>query len=243
MSAPTAPEKTALFATTRWSVVLAARDEADPAQALETLCRTYWPALYAYARRHGISPHDAEDVTQGFFAKLLEKDYLRAVQRERGPFRAFLQMAFKRFLSKERDRASAAQRGGGVPDLSLDFVTAEAGCADDGPQLAAEEVFERRWAMTVLENAMRGLREEFQAAGNAQQFEVLKTVLQVRQEGAGYKELAVALGISEGAARVATHRLRKRFRELFREQVAETVATHEEVDEEMRHLVSVLGRA
>jgi DNA-directed RNA polymerase specialized sigma24 family protein len=246
MSAPETPARTSLFATTRWSVVLAARGdgvERDAAGALETLCGTYWPALYAYARRHGYSPHDSEDATQGFFARLLEKDYLQAVQRERGPFRAFLQMAFSRFLSKERDRAGAAQRGGGVAHLSLDFPTAESICASDAPQLAADEVFELRWAMTVLETVMGRLREEFKGGGKLDEFEVLKVTLHAAKDGIGYAEIAASLGVSEGAARVAVHRLRKRFRELFREEVAQTVATHEEVDEELRHLAAVLARA
>jgi RNA polymerase sigma factor (sigma-70 family) len=245
MSAPETPARTALFATTRWSVILAARgDDAEcgATGALETLCRTYWPALYAYARRRGYSPHDSEDATQEFFARMLEKDYLQAVQRERGPFRAFLQMAFSRFLSKERDRAAALQRGGGARNLSLDFLTAESICAEDAPQLAADEVFERRWAMTVLETVMRRLREEFQIAGKLAEFEALKATLHAPKDGIGYAEIAGALGIAEGAARVAAHRLRKRFRELFRNEVAQTVATHEEADEEMRHLVSVLAR-
>src|SRR5881396_2159423 len=137
MSSLIPPRANALFATTRWSIVLAARDRINRSDALEALCKTYWPALYAYARRQGHSPQDAEDATQGFFERLLEKDYLQAVQRERGPFRAFLQMAFKRFLSKERDKARATQRGGSAPHLSLDFATAEAVCAD-APQLAAD---------------------------------------------------------------------------------------------------------
>ena len=231
-----------LFATTRWSVVLAAQSAGtdDQANALETLCRTYWPALYGYARRQGHAPPDAEDATQAFFSRLLEKNYLRAVQRERGPFRAFLQMAFKRFLSKERDKTGAALRGGGAIHLSLDFNMAEAVCAEDAPHLAADEVFERRWAMTVLENVMRRLRGEFRTAGKEHEFETLKTVLHATRDGVGYTELGAALGTPEGAARVAAHRLRKRFRELFREEVAQTVATHEEVEEEMRHLISIL---
>jgi RNA polymerase sigma-70 factor (ECF subfamily) len=232
-----------LFATTRWSKVLAAQDGSRRTEALDALGKTYWPALYAYARRRGLSPHDAEDATQEFFARLLEKDYLRVVERERGPFRAFLQMAFKRFLGKERERAAAARRGGGAPHLSLDFTTAEAVCADDAPQLAADEVFERRWAMTVLDAVMRALREEFRAAGKEKEFETLKTVLDAPKDGAGFAELAPRVGTSEGAARVAAHRLRKRFRDLFREKVADTVASREDVEEEMRHLVAVLARA
>jgi RNA polymerase sigma factor (sigma-70 family) len=206
------------------------------------LCRVYWPALYAYARRHGYTPHDAEDATQGFFARLLEKDYLQAVQRERGPFRAFLQMAFKRFLAKEHDKAHALQRGGHATHLSLDFATAETACAGDALQLAADEVFERRWALTVLESVMRALREEFRTVGKERDFEILKSVLNAPKEGVGYGELAAALGLSDGAARVAAHRMRKRFRELFRDEVAQTVAKREEVESEMRHLISVLAR-
>ena len=244
MSAPEIPEKFPLFATTRWSVVLAARDgdECDAAAAMETLCGTYWRALYAYARRHGLSAHDAEDATQAFFARLLEKEYLLAVQKERGPFRAFLQMAFKRFLAKERDRVGALRRGGGAVHLGFDFLEAETACANDSPQRAADEVFESRWAMTALAAAMAALRDEFRALGKEAEFDVLKVVLSAPKEGSPHAGVATALGISDGAARVAAHRLRKRFRELFRAEVAQTVASHENVNDEVRHLVSVLAR-
>jgi RNA polymerase sigma-70 factor (ECF subfamily) len=240
----TASAQPSFFATTRWSVVLAARDAVvgDAAAALETLCQTYWQALYCYARRHGCTPHDAEDVTQAFFARLLEKEYLRAVRPERGPFRAFLQMAFKRFLSKERDRASALQRGGGVVHVPFDALTAEQGYAEDPPHLAADETFERQWARTVLASVMRALREEWSAAGREQDFEILKNALSAPKGGIHYAEMAVALGTSDGAARVAAHRLRKRFRELFRLEVAQTVASGEDVEQEVHHLVSVLAR-
>jgi len=238
-------EKASFFATTRWSVVLAARDAVvgDAALALETLCKTYWRSLYGYARRHGFSPHDAEDVTQAFFARLLEKDYLQAVRRELGPFRAFLQMSFKRFLSKERDRASALQRGGGATHLPFDFVEAEIGYAEDAPNLPADDLFELRWAMTVLATVMRALREEFRAAGKESEFDVLKAALSAPKDGLRYAEMAAVMHSSEGAVRVAAHRLRKRFRELFRLEVAQTVAAHEDIDEEVGHLVSVLARA
>ncbi len=239
------PEKASLFARTRWSVVLAARDVVvgDAAAALETLCKTYWRSLYGYARRHGFSPHDAEDMTQAFFARLLEKEYLQAVRREVGPFRAFLQMAFKRFLSKERDRASALQRGGGAAHVSFDFPGAESAYAEDAPNLPADEIFELRWAMTVLATVMQALREEFRAAGKEAEFDVLKTALSAPKNGLRYAEMAAAIQSSEGAVRVAAHRLRKRFREVFRLEVAHTVAAHEDIDEEVRHLVSVLARA
>lgn len=245
MSDPDAPDKPAFFATTQWSVVLTARDgaERDAAGALEALCRTYWPTLYCYARRRGLAPSDAEDATQAFFARMLEKDYLKAVRRERGPFRAFLQMTFKRFLSKERDHASALRRGGGATHLSLDFPMAGMVCAEDAPQWAADEVFERRWALTVMETVMRALREEFRTAGKEADFEILKGTLNATKDGSDYATMATALGTSDGAVRVAAHRLRKRFRELFRIEVAQTVASHEDVDTELRHLVTVLAGA
>lgn len=239
------PESAQLFATTRWSVVLTARDgdAGDAAAALEHLCRTYWPSLYGYARRRGFSPHDAEDATQAFFARLLEKDYLQAVRRELGPFRAFLQMAFKRFLAKERDKAGALQRGGGCAHVPWDFSEAEIRYAQDAPHVPADEAFELQWAMTVLATVIQALREEFRAAGREKDFDVLKIALGVHKDGLRYDEMAAGIRASEGAARVAVHRLRKRFRELFRNEVAQTVAQQEGVDEELRHLVSVLARA
>jgi RNA polymerase sigma-70 factor (ECF subfamily) len=243
-SMPASSENPSFFATTRWSVVLAARNgvERDAVAAMETLCATYWRSLYAYARRRGLSAHDAEDATQGFFARLLEKDYLQAVERERGLFRAFLQMAFNRYLSKERDRQSAARRGGFATHLSLDFVAAESAfAANQATALPADELFELSWAKTVLETAMCSLREEFRATDRENEFDILKTVLQAPKDGIGYAHIAAQLGVPEGTARVAAHRLRKRFREVFREEVAQTVANHEDVGEEMRHLVAVLA--
>ena len=182
-------------------------------------------------------------MTQAFFARLLEKDYLQAVRRELGPFRAFLLMAFKRFLSKERERASALQRGGGAAHVPFDFIEAERGWAEDATNLPADEVFELRWAMTVLATVTQALREEFRAAGKEAEFDVLKAALSAPKDGLRYAEMAAAIQSSEGAVRVAAHRLRKRFRELFRLEVAQTVAAHEDIDEEVRHLVSVLARA
>lgn len=244
MTASQPQEKASIFATTRWSVVLAARDgdTPDAQQAMETLCRTYWRALYAYARRHDLSPHDAEDATQAFFTRLLEKEYLQAVRAERGPFRAFLQMAFKRFLAKERERATALRRGGEARALDLDFLEAEASCVQETPQLAADEVFELQWAMTALGATMTALREEFRAAGKECEFEVLKVTLSASKDGGNYGTLGAALDLSDGATRIAAHRLRKRFRELFRTEVAQTVASHEDVHEELQHLIAVLAR-
>src|SRR4051794_30788446 len=238
------PDPASIFATTRWSIVLAARDgdERDARRAMETLCTSYWRALYAYARRHGLAPHDAEDATQAFFARLLEKDYLQAVKAERGPFRAFLQMSFKRFLARERERGSALRRGGAAKHLPVDFLEAEAACAHDSPQLAADEVFESQWAMMTLAATMSALREEFRAAGKEREFDVLKATLSAPKEGSSYGQLGASLNLSEGAARIAAHRMRKRFRELFRAQVAETVTSHEDVGDELQHLIAVLAR-
>jgi RNA polymerase sigma-70 factor (ECF subfamily) len=231
--------------TTHWSVVLAARgDSATVArEALETLCRSYWYPLYAYARRMGQAPHDAEDLTQEFFARLLEKDWLLAAAPEKGRFRTFLLVALKRFMAKEWQRAGAQKRGGGRQHLSLDTTDAEQRYAGEPTEpWTAEDIYERRWAMTLLQQALEQLRAEFAEGGKEAEFECLKHWLSADRGGIPYAELAAELGHSEGAARVAVHRLRKRFRQLFREVIAATVAEGESVEEELRHLVAVLGR-
>lgn len=245
MSHPSNAGKEAFFATTRWSVVLTARDATtrNASAALETLCRIYWRPLYGYARRRGCSPHDAEDATQGFFATLLEKEYLQDVQRELGPFRAFLQMAFKRYLTKERERQHAQRRGGSAIHVSFDFIDAENRYTEDASGLPADELFERRWAMTILENVMRSLRADSCTAGKESEFNVLKSALSAPKDGIDYPQMAADLQSSEGAVRVAVHRLRKQFRKRFHEEVSHTVAQSEDVDEEVRHLVSVLARS
>ena len=237
------PTASPLFLTTRWSVVLAAQREtsADAAAALETLCRTYWYPLYAYVRRSGHEPHDAQDLTQEFFARLLAKDWLDAADRERGRFRSFLLVAMKRFLAKEWHRERALKRGGGVALVPLDTAEAEHRYAGE-PALAPDDIFERRWAMTLLEQGLERLGGEFAALGKARDFAVLKDCLTCARGDIGYDEVGAQLGMSPGAARVAVHRLRKRFREVFREIVLATVAGPEGVDEEMRHIAAVLGR-
>ena len=233
------------FATTRWTVVMAARDKASPesASALQALCTGYWPPLYAFVRRLGNSPQDAEDLTQEFFARLLQKDWLDAVERDRGRFRTFLIVAVKRFLANEWDKSRAARRGGGQAPVSLDAQFAEE-CylADSGPTLSADHLYERRWALTLLEQAMTRLRAEYESDGRAEDFARLKGHLTAGRGEIPYAEIAHELGASEGAARVAVHRLRKRFREVFRATVADTVSSAEEVDAEMRYVVEVLGR-
>jgi RNA polymerase sigma-70 factor (ECF subfamily) len=233
-----------VFVTTHWSVVVSARQKDSPesAAALETLCRTYWYPLYAYVRRQGHSPPDAQDLTQEFFARLLQKDYLKAAAREKGRFRTFLIVALKRFLANEWDRLRAQKRGGGQLPLSLDTDLAEERYRiEPASEASADRVFERRWALTLLERTMARLREEFAAAGRAREFDRLKGCLTAERGEISYAETAAALGMSDGAARVAVHRLRKRFREVFREEIAHTVSSPDEIEEEVRYLMSALA--
>jgi RNA polymerase sigma-70 factor (ECF subfamily) len=233
----------AVFVTTHWSVVLSARDKnsAGSDQALEELCRTYWYPLYAYVRRLGHSPADAEDLTQEFFSRLLRKDYLRLVTPERGRFRTFLLVALKRFLANEWDRLRAQKRGGGQRLASLDQAAEERYKIEPTDGLTPEKIYERRWAMTLLEQVLARLEQEFVAARKGEEFECLKACLTRDRDRIPYAEAAARLQISQGAARIAVHRLRKRFRELFRQEIAQTVAGPEEIDEEVGHLLAVLG--
>lgn len=233
-----------VFVTTHWSVVLSARKKHSPqsAAALETLCRTYWYPLYAYVRRQGHSPPDAQDLTQEFFARLLQKDYLKAAAREKGRFRTFLIVALKRFLANEWDRVRAQKRGGGQPLLSLDAEIAEERYRIEPVEGAtADRIYERRWALTLLDRTMTRLRQEFTAAGKAEEFKRLKACLTAERGDISYAEIAGALGQSEGTVRVVVHRLRKRFREIFREEIAHTVSSAEEIEEEVRYLMGVLA--
>ncbi len=247
MSTPdstTEPAPGARFIATRWTVVVSARDTGSPeaGAALDSLCQAYWYPLYAYARRLGQAPHDAQDLTQGFFARLLEMRWLEGADRDKGRFRSFLLTAFKRFLANEWDRARRLKRGGDVTHLPLDTALAESRYATEAAvKLPADRLFERRWALTLLGQTMARLRGEFEAAGRAAEFEQLKQFLTADKSTIAYADVARGLGSSEGAARVAVHRLRRRFREVFREQVAHTVAAAEDVDEELRHLLSALA--
>src|ERR1043166_8405191 len=234
----------ACFVTTRWSVVLAAQDKSSPdsAAALEALCRGYWYPLYAFVQSSGRSPHDAQDLTQEFFARLLSQDWLRVVLPEKGRFRTFLVVALKRFLTNEWHHASRQKRGSGRTPVPMDAVEAEHRFAAE-PALAADEIFERRWAMTLLDQTLEQLNLEFTHAGKAGEFETLKGWLTAGRGEIPYGTVAEALGTTAGAARVAVHRMRKRFRELFRQNVAQTVADSEDVDAEMRQIISILSRA
>jgi len=232
------------FVTTRWSVVLAAQDKSSPdsAAALETLCRAYWYPLYAYVRGSGRSPHDAQDLTQEFFARLLAQDWLRVVLPEKGRFRTFLLVTLKRFLTNEWHRGVAQKRGAGNLPLSLDAETAERRFATE-PPLTPDELYERRWAMTLLDESLERLQRDFAHTGRAREFNSLKEWLTAERGSIPYGQIATALGTTEGAARVAVHRMRKQFRVLFRQTIAETVDAAGDVDAEMRHLVAVLSRA
>ena len=215
----------AWFPHTRWSVVLAATQQGSPesAAALEAICRAYWHPLYAYARRCGHSPHDAQDLTQEFFARLLEKGWLETADREKGRLRTFLVAALKNFLCKEWRRESAQKRGGGLPHVPMDTEFAESRCAADAAGgLAPDEVFDRRWALTLLDLTLKRLQAEFTDAGKSGDFEVLKVCLMAGPGAVDYGAMARELGCNAGAARVAVHRLRKRFRELSREEVSRT---------------------
>jgi RNA polymerase sigma-70 factor (ECF subfamily) len=225
--------------------VLAARGDAatEAHAALETLCRAYWYPLYAYLRRAGQAPHDAEDLVQEFFARLLEKEWLLAADPDKGRFRTFLLVALKRFMAKEWQRSITQKRGGSLTHVPLDTTDAEQRYAGEPVQtLAADDIYERRWAMTLLDQALENLAAEYARAGKAAEFACLKCWLTADRGGIPYAEVAAELHCSEGAARVAVHRLRKRFRQLFREAIAGTVAEGEDAEEELRHLVAVLGR-
>ncbi len=234
----------AWFVTTHWSVVLSARDKDSPqsSEALEKLCRTYWYPLYAFVRRQGKAPSDAQDLTQEFFARLLQKDYLQAAARDKGRFRTFLLVAMKRFLANEWDKVRAQKRGGGKIHLSLDTEIAEQRYSVEPTEgVNADKIYERRWALTLLERTMTRLREEFIGAGKAEEFERLKNFLAAAHHGISYADIARDLGTNEGAARVAVHRMRKRYREIFRGEIAQTVSSPQEIDAEVQYLMSVLS--
>ena len=231
------------FAATRWTLVLsAARRSETPraAAALAELCGIYWYPLYAYVRRRNHDVHEAEDLTQEFFARLLEKNYLGDVDRRKGKFRAFLLAALKHFLANEWRRSHAQKRGGGEIVLSLDTSTAEDRYRlEPSHNLTPERIFERQWALTVLDRVLAGLQADWTAQGKEAIFNSLKPFL-TAQQSAGYAPVAAELGMTEGAVKTAVHRLRRRYRELLREEIAQTVAGPEEIDDEIRYLLSCL---
>jgi RNA polymerase sigma-70 factor (ECF subfamily) len=243
-SQPAAPLTNQRFATTHWSVVLTAQSPASPdaGEALEQLCRTYWGALYAYVRRAGHPPADAADLTQAFFARFLERDFLHAVNRQKGKFRSFLLKTLNHFLADEWRRAHAQKRAGAHPVLS---IHAEDWETRHGHELTSdatpEKLFERRWALTLFGQALTRLRGEFHRAGKTAQFEVLKEFMSSASDDGAYAAAAAKLGINPGTVAVQVHRLRKRYGELVREEVAHTVSDPGEVEGELRHLLVVLN--
>jgi RNA polymerase sigma-70 factor (ECF subfamily) len=233
-----------LFLTTRWSIVLNAKNKASPGsrEALESLCQTYWYPIYAFVRGAGRSPQDAQDLTQEFFVRLLTRDFLRLVAPEKGRFRTFLRMALKRFMANEWDRARAQKRGGGAIHVSFDTGLAEERLGQEqAGMLPPDRTYDRRWALTLLDEAMIRLENEYNSGGKTDLWRQLKPCLTADRGSIAYPEIAVALGIAEGAARVAVHRFRKRFREVFRQTIADTVSTPEEVESELRLVLEILS--
>ncbi len=232
------------FATTRWSLVLAAEDRQAPQaqRALSVLCTAYWYPLYAYVRRRGHDVQQAEDLTQEFFARFLEKDYLQVVDREKGKFRSFLLASFQHFLNNEHDRAIARKRGGGQQHLSLDCQAAEGRYqVEPFHSMTPEKLFERRWALTLLDRVLARLREEMSGKGNGRLFEALKESLARDRDAVPLSQVAAALEMTEAAVKVAAHRLRKRYRALLREEIEQTVHEAGQVEEEIRALFTALG--
>jgi RNA polymerase sigma-70 factor (ECF subfamily) len=233
------------FMTTRWSVVVAAGNRATPEarDALAILCSTYWYPVYAYVRRHGHDANEAQDLTQSFFARLLEKNDVEDAKRERGKFRSFLLGTLKHFLANEWRREQAQKRGGHVTIASLDIQAAETRYTREplSAERTPEQVYERRWALTLLDNVLRQLESETTAEGKARLFQHLKMYLTGDEAAPSYAEVATQLEMTEGAAKVAVHRLRQRYRSLLREHIAETVADESEVEAEIRSLFSALS--
>ena len=233
-----------VFATTHWSAVLAAGEKGSPqsASALAELCRVYWYPLYAYLRRKGYGRDEAQDLTQEFFTRFLERNYFGMADRRRGRFRSFLLASLEHFLAKEWNRERRLKRGGGRTFISWEGEEAEGRYRLEAPDdWTAERIYERRWALTVLETAMAALRAEYAEGGRSNIFEELKPFISGDGEELSYAELAPRLGMSEGALRVAAHRLRQRYADCVRAEIAKVVQRPEEVDEEVRHLFAALG--
>jgi RNA polymerase sigma-70 factor (ECF subfamily) len=232
------------FATTRWSLVLAAQRDGSSAadQALTALCETYWYPLYAFLRSRGRSVEDAQDLTQAFFARVLEKHAFRQADPARGRFRSFLLTAIKNFAANEYDREVAKKRGGGAATISLELEGAEGRFQMEPPSHETpERIFDRHWALTLLDRVLSRLKTEMAVGGRQAQFDGLKTYLTGDEPQLSYAQTAEKLGMSEGAVKVAVHRLRRRFGDVLRDEIAQTVSSPEEVEDELRHLRSAVG--
>lgn len=238
------PSRQPAFVTTHWSVVLAAArsDTTRAGAALEKLCQTYWYPLYAYVRRRGHSPEDAQDLTQAFFTRLLERNWVGRADRQKGRFRSFLLSALNHFLADEWDKVRAQKRGGGLAPLPLEFDAAETRYRHEPvDNVTPEHNYERRWALTLLDTVLRRLQLEYTQEGRGELFGALHPCLVGDRSSQPYAELANELGVAEGTVKSAVHRLRQRYRQLLRDEIAQTVAEPGEVDEELHHLFAVLG--
>ncbi len=234
---------TGWFKTTHWSVVLDAGG-GDPAQAgsaLAALCQTYWYPLYSYVRRLGHGPDDAKDLTQEFFARLLEKQWVAQVDASRGRFRSFLLTALKHFLANEWRRTQTVKRGGRQRLLSLDDTAEALNAGEPASDLTPEKLYERRWALRLFERALSRLERDYQAAGRQDVYQALKEFLSADAKDGEYTQLGQRLGLSRGAVAAAVHRLRQRYRELVREEIAQTVTDEAGLEDEMRSLLAALG--
>ncbi len=232
------------FQTTRWSLVLSARDgkSTEAREALAALCATYWYPLYAFIRRKGYDAETAQDLVQGFFARLLEKGDLADVRREKGKFRSFLMAACSHFLANHADHERAKKRGGGRTPIPIDGLTAEGRYGlEPAHNLTAERLFDRQWALALLDNVMEALSAEMSRAGKMRQFQALRPALLGSATRTPYGQIAAELGVGEDAARAAAHRLRRRYRELLCEEVARTLDDPAQVDEEIRSLFRSLS--
>jgi RNA polymerase sigma-70 factor (ECF subfamily) len=232
----------AAFVTTHWSVVLQAQDESPAAQkALEDLCRTYWRPIYGFVRREGAKPEEAKDITQGFFALILERKDFQSVRKEKGRLRSFLLASLKHFMANERRDAAAIKRGGGRTLIPLDGIVDEDSAElDRSDMLSADLLYDRKWAFTVLDRVFARLREESKASANTPLLDRLNTLLSDEPDRPSQAEIAHEFGMTENAVKQAFHRLRQRYRQLLREEVAQTVATPAEVEDELRHLITAL---
>lgn len=231
------------FASTHWSVVLRAGQSSSSKadEALARLCEVYWYPLYAFIRRQGHNPPDAEDLAQAFFARFLEKDYVKDVNRQKGKFRSFLLASLKHFLADQWDRTRAQKRGGDKTHIPLDAQSAESRyLLEPRDNLTPDRIFERRWALTLLDQAMARLREEFALAGKAEFFDQLKSFMTAEKDAATYADAAAKLITTEAAVKMSVQRMRRRYRELLRAEIANTVADPEQIDEELRNMAQAL---
>src|SRR5438445_3414215 len=230
------------FATTHWSVVLTAQDESPAAQeALEKLCRTYWRPIFSFVRRQGVGPEEAEDLTQGFFALLLERRDLNAVRKEKGRLRSYPLTAVKHFLASEQRRAMTAKRGKGQRPLPLEELTAaERNEIEPADRLSADRIYERRWALALLDQVLTQLGDEYRSAGNVRFFEQMKKMLMDEPGRPSQAQVASEFDMTENAVKQAFYRFRQRYQTLLREEIAHTVATPSDIEDELRHLIAVV---